>query len=187
MRPPSADEIETALSRFTWVAAGSILGLYVLSCVAGTVRLWGETAFPIAALLVYHFACYVSFTDDVYSFGEGDILVHMLENEATLLTMSFLTMSFLIMSFLIMSLLIMSLLIMSLLIMSLISGLQVGLAIYAWKVLESGGLTLRTVLTPMRKISYRFSRAYRDPRLLRLNDQSQILRCPRSQSARRKP
>jgi hypothetical protein len=108
--PPSANEIETALSRVTWVAAGSILGLYVLSCVAGTVRLWGETAFPIAALLVYHFVCYVSFTDEVYSFGEGDILVHMLENEATLLTMS------------------------------LISGSLVGLAIHAWKVGGGGRL-----------------------------------------------
>jgi hypothetical protein len=54
--------------------------------------------------------CYVSFTDEVYSFGEGDILVHMLENEATLLTMS------------------------------LISGILVGLAIYAWKVGGGGRL-----------------------------------------------
>ena len=102
--PQSADEIEAALSHFTWGAAGSILGLYVLSCVAGTVRLWGATAFPTAALLVYHFACYAPFTDEVYSFGEGDILAHMPEDEATLLTMS------------------------------LIAGLQVGLGIYAWKV-----------------------------------------------------
>ena len=86
--PQSVDGIEAALSRFTWGAAGSILGLYVLSCVAGTIRLWGATAFPTAALLVYHFACYEPFTDEVYSFGEGDILFRMPEDNVKLLTMS---------------------------------------------------------------------------------------------------
>lgn len=102
--PQSVDGIEAALSRFTWKAGGLILGLYVLSCVAGAVRLWGATAFPTAALLVYFFACYEPFTNEVYSFGEGSILFRMPENEARLLTMS------------------------------LIAGLQVGLIIYAWKV-----------------------------------------------------
>jgi hypothetical protein len=102
--PQSAGEIEMALSHFTWTAAGAILGLYVLSCVAGTVRLWGAMAFPAAAFLVYYFACYEPFTDEVYSFGEGDILARMPEDEAKLF------------------------------IISLIVGLQVGLGIYVWKV-----------------------------------------------------